>query len=86
MTIVMQQLVSKSQFKAKALEYLRMVQEKKQTLTVTHKGEPVAQVVPYKEAVRKKDKEILDSLRGTLTYYKDPNKPAAPASDWEALK
>ncbi len=85
MTIVMLQTVSKSQFKAKALEYLRTVERKKEPLTITHQGEPVVQVVPYKDAVRKRDEEILKSLRGTLLRYDDPTEPVG-LEDWEALK
>lgn len=79
MTIVMQQTVSKSQFKARALEYLRFVEKQKQPLTITHGGKPVAQVVPYKE------EETLKSLRGSVVYYKGPTDPVG-LEDWEILK
>lgn len=82
MTIVMLQTVSKSQFKAKALEYLRKVEKEKKPLTITHKGKPVVQVTPYKS----RELDPLESLQGTLLFYKDPNKPAVPWSDWEVLK
>lgn len=78
----MQLVVSKSQFKAKALEYLREVEKKKQPLVITHAGRPVVQVAPYTS----KGVDPLESLQGTLLFYKDPNKPAVPASDWEVLK
>lgn len=79
MTIVMQQIVSKAQFKAQALEYLRNVEKQKQPLIITHAGKPVVKVVPYKET------ETLASLRGSVVYYKDPNEPVG-LEDWEALK
>ena len=82
MTMVMLQTVSKSQFKAKALEYLREVEKKKKTLIITHGGKPVVEIVPYKE---KKDEDILKSLRGSLIFYKDPTEPVG-VEDWEALK
>ncbi|MEK7521433.1 MAG: type II toxin-antitoxin system prevent-host-death family antitoxin [Patescibacteria group bacterium] len=81
MTIVMLNTVSKSQFKAKALEYLREVEKKKKKLVITHNGEPVADVIPHKEVT-----DPLESLQGTLIFYKYPNRPAAPLSDWNALK
>lgn len=78
-----QQTVSKSQFKAQALELLRMVEKHKQPLIITHAGKPVAKVIPYKE---ESDQEaILKSLRGTLVYYKDPTEPVG-LEDWEMLK
>lgn len=86
MTIVMQQIqqVSKSQFKAQALEYLRLVQTQKQPLIITHAGKPVIKVTSYQE---ESDPEaILKSLRGTLVYYKDPNEPAISPDEWEVLK
>ncbi len=80
----MQQVVSKSQFKAEALELLRMVEETKQPLIITHDNKPVVKVVPYQEEDR--DKAILESLRGTLKFYKDPDKPATDPEDWEVLR
>lgn len=80
----MQQMVSKSQFKAQALEFLRGVEKQKQSLIITHAGKPVAKVIPYQE---KPDPEaILKSLRGSVIYYKDPDKPAINPEDWEVLK
>lgn len=75
----MQQIVSKSQLKAKILEYLRNIETEKQELIVTHAGKPVAKIIPYKE------KAVLDSLRNTVIYFKDPTKSIAE-EDWEALK
>lgn len=79
----MQQVVSKSQFKAQALEFLREVEKQKQPLIITHEGKPVVKVIPYSE--KKKQEEILKSLRGTLKYYKDPDEPVG-LEDWEVLK
>lgn len=79
----MQQIVSKSQFKAQALEFLRGVETQKQPLVITHNGKPVAKVIPYQEEL---DQEaILKSLRGTLVYYKDPTEPVG-LEDWEMLR
>lgn len=80
----MQQTVSKSQFKAHALELLRMVEEQKQPLIITHAGKPVAKVIPFKE---ESDQEaILQSLRGSVLKYDDPTKPAIDPGDWDMLK
>ena len=79
----MQNIVSKAQFKAQALQFLRTVEENKQPLIITHAGKPVVEVIPYK---KQSDQEaILKSLRGTLKYYKDPDEPVG-LDDWEVLK
>ena len=73
--------ISKSQFKPKALEYFRLVEEKRETLIITHKGRPVAQVVPYEdesELIRKK-------LANSLLFYKEPLEPVG-LEDWEVLQ
>lgn len=80
----MQQIVSKSLFKAQALEYLRLVEQQKQPLIITHAGKPVIKVTPYQE---ESDPEaILQSLRGTVLKYEDPTEPAIDPEDWDALK
>lgn len=86
MTIVMQQqTVSKSQFKAHALELLRSVEKKEESLVITHAGKPVAKVIPYKETQESDPEAILKSLRGTLVFYKGPTEPVG-LEDWEMLK
>lgn len=80
MTIVMQ-IVSKSEFKSKLLEYLRRVETKKKPLVVTHAGKPVIKVSPY----TKGKKALLESLRNTVVSYKSPTKPVA-LKNWETLK
>ncbi len=86
MTIVMQQqTVSKSQFKAQALEFLRNVEKSKTPLVITHEGKPVVEVIPYKEKQQSDQEAILKSLRGTLVFYKDPTEPVG-LEDWEVLK
>lgn len=77
----MQQMVSKSQFKSQALEYLRNVETNKKPLIITHFGKPVIKIVPYSEKAEDKLKE----LRNTVVFYKKPNAPVG-VEDWEALK
>ena len=79
----MQNIVSKSKFKAQALEFFRQIEEKKQPLIITHNGKPVVEIIPYKKQSDQED--ILKSLRGTLKYYKDPDQPVG-LEDWEVLK
>lgn len=80
----MQQIISKSQFKAQALEYLREVEKQKQSLVITHAGKPVAKIIPYKED--NQEKNIRQSLKGSVLYYDDSHEPAIDLEDWEMLK
>ena len=84
MTIVMQNVVSKSQFKAQALEFLREVEKEKRPLIITHAGKPVAEVIPYKE--EDQDKLIRAFLKGSVLSYIDPEQPAIDPEDWDMLK
>ena len=78
----MKLVISKAQFKPKALKYLKEVQEKKIRLIITHWGKPVIEILPLRE--EKKEKNILESLRGTVIEYKDPTEPID--ENWEVLK
>lgn len=80
MTSVMQ-TVSKSKLKIQLLEYLRQVEQKKQPLVITHLGQPVLKISPFKED----PEQTLTSLRGSVVFYKDPTEPVGE-DDWEALK
>ena len=73
--------VSKSQFKARALEYFRTVESSRKPVVITDRGKPVLKVVPFTED----PEELLEGLRGSLIKYKDPTKPAGER-DWKALR
>lgn len=73
--------VSKSQFKARALEYFRHVEATGEALVITDRGKPVLELSPYP---RRDPGEILESLRGTVLRYDDPTDPVAV--EWEALR
>ncbi|MBI4035000.1 MAG: type II toxin-antitoxin system prevent-host-death family antitoxin [Candidatus Chisholmbacteria bacterium] len=73
--------VSKSQFKPRALEYLRLVEQQKKSFVITHAGKPVAQVIPY----IKKDDSALARLKGSIVAYAKPYEPVGE-EDWEALR
>jgi prevent-host-death family protein len=74
--------VSKSEFKAKALEYMRFVEQNNQPIIVTDMGNPVIHIVPYDPQPKKSN---LYELRGTLLKYIDPMEPVG-VDDWEALR
>ncbi len=67
----MEKVISKSQFKPKALKYFREVQESGQALKIS----------PFSE----EPKVVLKELRNSVLYYENPLEPVAQ-DDWEALK
>ena len=84
---MLQTIISKSQFKPQVLEYLRMVEQNKQPLTITHAGKPVVQIVPYKKTMKdaRTVEEARARLKGSVLSYIDPMEPVG-LDDWEALK
>ena len=76
----MAQSVSKSMFKAEALEYFREVESTGRELIITDHGKPVLKVVPYAHDPA----EALRTLRGTVLRYTDPLEPVG-LEDWKAL-
>jgi prevent-host-death family protein len=68
----MPQQVSKSKFKAHALEYLRQIETSGEGIIVTDRGRPVVKVVPYVREVPRG----LAALRGSVLRYDDPLEPA----------
>lgn len=73
--------VSKSEFKPRAFELFRMVEERRETIVVTDRGKPVLKIVPFAED----DEPELAALRGTVLRYTDPLEPVAE-SEWEAAR
>lgn len=73
--------VSKSQFKAKALEFFRQVETSGEPVVVTDRGQPKLEVRPYKPVTR----HPLDVLRGSVLHYDNPTAPVAE-DDWEAMQ
>ena len=81
MDTIMETEVSKSQFKAKALEILRRVEATGEPVLVTDHGKPTIEVRRHRSLAR----SPLDLLRGSVVDYLDPTEPVAE-QDWEALK
>jgi prevent-host-death family protein len=71
--------VSKSRFKAKALEYFRQVEASGQPLVITDRGRPVLRLVPYEQDAE----ALLAAFRGAVRRYDDPLEPVGEG-DWEA--
>lgn len=77
----MKPTVSKSKFKARALEYFRQVEQSGEELVVTDRGKPVLKIVPY----RGDPKDALRRLKNSVTKYDDPTEPVG-LDDWESLR
>lgn len=71
--------VSKSRFKAKALELFRRVEESGEAIVITDRGQPKLEVRPYSAP----DRDPLAKLRGSVLRYDRPTEPVAE-EDWEA--
>jgi antitoxin (DNA-binding transcriptional repressor) of toxin-antitoxin stability system len=77
----MENIISKSQFKPKALKYFREIQESGQELIITDHAKPVLKISPIKE----EPKVVLKELRNSVLFYEHPLEPVAE-NDWEVLK
>ena len=82
MVIIMQSEVSKSQFKAKALEIFRQVEATGEPVIVTNHGKPTIEVRKHRVIERTPP---LQLLKGSVIEYIDPGEPVGE-DDWEMLK
>lgn len=73
--------ISKSQFKAKALEFFRQVEASGEPLIITDHGQPKLEVRKLEERSR----HPLDILRGSVLRFDHPTEPVAD-DDWEAAR
>ncbi|HRP79984.1 MAG TPA: type II toxin-antitoxin system prevent-host-death family antitoxin [Aquamicrobium sp.] len=73
--------VSKSQFKAKALELMRQVEASGKPLVITDHGRPALELKP----ITKTAGDPLARLKGSLLFYDRPFDPI-DESEWDALK
>jgi antitoxin (DNA-binding transcriptional repressor) of toxin-antitoxin stability system len=74
--------VSKSHFKAHALELFRQVETSGESMIVTDHGTPTIEVRKLQES----GPDPFEILRGSLLWYDRPFDPAADESEWDALK
>ena len=72
--------ISKSAFKAQALEVMRSVEESGKEVIITSHGKPALVIKPYQvDAV----KSPLEQLEGSVLSFDNPTDPVAE-DDWEA--
>jgi prevent-host-death family protein len=73
--------ISKSRFKARALDYFRIVERTGRPLIITDRGVPVLQIVPY----RADPGGALRVLRDSVVRYEAPMAPVGE-EDWESAE
>ena len=80
--------VRAGKFKAKCLRIIREMQDTGESVTVTRRGRPVAVVsLPAStEPIQPIQQAFIGCMRGTVVRFDDPLEPAAPPSDWSALR
>ena len=71
--------ISKANFKARALEIFRRVQETGEPVLITDRGRPVLKLEPYCAG----DDAVLASLRGSVLAYEEPTEPVGDDA-WDA--
>lgn len=77
----MSQMIPKSRFKPRALNYFRQVEQTGKEIIITDRGKPVLKLVPYTE----KPEAWLKPLRGSVKRFHRPTEPVT-SDDWEALR
>jgi antitoxin (DNA-binding transcriptional repressor) of toxin-antitoxin stability system len=76
----MDNIISKSKFKPRALYYFRQVENTGKELIISDHGKPVLKILPYTE----NPQEVLKALRNTVVTYENPTEPVG-LEDWESL-
>ena len=79
--MVKETMISKSQFKARALEYFRQVERTGRPLVITDHGRPVVRIVPFREDPA----AVLGELKDTVVRYEAPTEPVG-VEDWESAE
>jgi prevent-host-death family protein len=75
--------VPATEFKAKCLELMDRVAERRETFVITKRGKPVARLVPVE---RRPKQSIFGWMRGTATIRGDIVSPTMPDAEAEVLK
>ncbi len=75
----MQATIAAGEFKSKCLKLLDQVAEKRETLVITKRGKPVAQVTPIPA-----QENIVGSMKGSVLWMGDIISPIDV--EWDAMK
>ena len=79
----MGKMVGAAEAKAHLLRLLEEVERTRESVTITKRGRPLAQLVPMKQA---EQPSIIGCMKGTVTIHGDLDEPidANWESEWEA--
>jgi len=79
--------VSKSEFKAKALELFRRIEATGEPVVITDHGRPRLEIRPFSSPPEggESANDVFAPLRGMVLHYDDPFEPVG-LDDWDALK
>lgn len=72
------ELISKTEFKAHALEVFRDIEKTGESRIITDRGKPTLEI----RKLRESKKSPLELLRGTVVKFIDPTAPVAE-DDWD---
>jgi len=75
--LIMEQ-ISKTEFKAHALEVLREIEQSGVPRVITDRGKPTIEI----KKLRQSDQKPLDRLKGSVIKYAEATEPVA-VDDWE---
>lgn len=79
----MGKIIGAAEFKAHCLRILDEVQRSGESVTVTKRGKPVAEVTPVQAAERR---SIIGAMKGSVLKYDRPFEPACDPEDWNAVR
>ena len=74
--------VPKSEFKPKAFECLRMVEERAEPLVVTDHGRDAVRIEPIVAG----SGGAKDALLGSVLHYEAQEEPAGEEEEWEVMR
>lgn len=74
--------VPATEFKAKCLELMDRVYERRESYVITKRGKAVARLVPVERMTKE---PLFGRLRGMVEEVKDITGPVLPADAWETL-
>lgn len=75
--------VAASEFKARCLELMDRVAERRESYVITKRGKPVARLVPVE---KRPDEPLFGRLRGLGEEVGDITAPVVPAGQWEVVR
>jgi prevent-host-death family protein len=73
--------IGAAEFKANCLRILDEIERNGESVTVTKRGRPVAEVKPVE---KKERRSIIGAMKGSVLRYERPFDPATDPGDWHA--